>query len=522
MAKSNSYGEVALGQEGLGLAQVLTPYDATKFGTKVIAAKDAQKKADAKEAEKIKPMDFDPAKAAKSWYEIYGEKSAEKFHNLGETYVDLTIETSAVNLLSDPYEKKQRTAELNKKISMFNVDKANYEDETIQQIAQKDLWTYEKNAYKANPDNFTEKSGVNIDRFIDMNSNEYQEALKKTNGDEVAARNTVLRAHGNSLLEPKADIGKFVNFELGKTRQQLQDYGKEYLPTEIGEHYISTGVDGKKYISKNKIINGVLTDLYGVNGLLTTLIEDPLYRFDVLAFTGKEHITDVTKDEAYNYFAESPKGKAFVETLVAPEFAKYTVSANEINKNAGGGGADEVVLNSTPKSNVATGQMQTKVAGIYSATTNVSTSVSAIESWGIGKSNINSKEFVPTKNTTSTKGEVPKYGLTLNSDFEVNKIPVAKESFEFKFGGTEYKIIKGAKIPDVIFNDPNFDAGNLQYIGYDWITHGTYIDRTYDTAKSFDLITPLSDVEHLLKPEAVAKIRGGNGTQGDYDNIGNQ
>ena len=49
----NPYGEVALGQEGSGLAQIFTPYDATKFDRAVVASGEEQKKEDAKAAKEI-------------------------------------------------------------------------------------------------------------------------------------------------------------------------------------------------------------------------------------------------------------------------------------------------------------------------------------------------------------------------------------------------------------------------------------------------------------------------------------
>ena len=130
MATRNPFGTVALGQEGSGLAQVLTPYDSAKYDNAIIEQEQANKKEEAKALKELK-KDYklgDMVDLDKYWekdIDTYSDQFKELYNEEVSLFTD-AINVRQINdydtFLNESDKLTRRWAEHNKKAKLYNED----------------------------------------------------------------------------------------------------------------------------------------------------------------------------------------------------------------------------------------------------------------------------------------------------------------------------------------------------------------------------------------------------------------
>ena len=166
----NPYGEVALGQEGSGLAQIFTPYDATKFDRAVVASGEEQKKEDAKAAKEIKPIEVDIIEAQDYWNTMAYDYT-KPFDDLLSEGTELSREAIEVSSITDLKEKQRRTNELAFKNAEYNSKKESYKNNVLASTKQREIWRGQQSTWLSNQDKYSEESAYRLNEFTNLNDN---------------------------------------------------------------------------------------------------------------------------------------------------------------------------------------------------------------------------------------------------------------------------------------------------------------------------------------------------------------
>ena len=327
MAKVNVQGRVYGGQEGSGQAQILTPFDATKFPQQEMAVKEQDKAANLDAMAKRKMPDVEIKEIPEYWQV---DPLIKEFSGLEQTVMqnemkmnEATQERMALNPL-DP-NNYNRMVELDQEIyktaadtnNLIRSQKANLE----QTMQHKKLWETDKARFDLDSDNYSEDSQYNLAIFPNLSLKEQQQMLVD---------------NGGSLVEQKASYTDWAKSNVAYLKEFGEKLGFSGMPQvdESGQFYYVSSVDGLKY-DYDKLNELTLASMWDKAGLLSEIKRQPELEAAIIEYYGKDNINAITKKETYNFLKETDIGKEFVDMHMPEEWRKTKRSAGQMRTAQG-------------------------------------------------------------------------------------------------------------------------------------------------------------------------------------------
>ena len=218
-------GQVALGQEGSGLAQIFRPHDAGKYDAQIIAQKErakkeqlAQDKVKRKSALKPDSQDFvDPWEIDQESYAVEYKDLRQKQEQLYSDYANLQfLSGDALDDAIYNYTKSQAS---------LNTEEANLNDRLFVSGQQKALSVESRKVYDQNKGKYSERTDANIKNY----NNPPQAFLDKYDSVEEARRHYSEEVLGGSLLEEKLVQDKFSKALQGLQVAQITASGTSWV-----------------------------------------------------------------------------------------------------------------------------------------------------------------------------------------------------------------------------------------------------------------------------------------------------
>lgn len=355
MATRNPFGTVALGQEGSGLAQILTPYDSAKYDNAIIEQEQANRKEEAKALKEVK-KDFklgEMVELDKSWEKDIDTYSSQ-FKELYDEEVSLF--TDAINVrqindydtfLNESDKLTRRWAEHNKKAKLYNEDVY---------LSTQNKETFDK------ADAFAKDNQNEIDIEVwDKRKKEFTNppdyVMKEAGGDLQRARIKYLKDYCDNDLVPQRfvheDFQKEIRALTAQTAEKKGGGGVTWT-----DNFQNSGVggfiksDGTKVIfsdDEEKAI--VLANISNNKRALDYYRKEPLLEQPLKEYTkkiGKNDVSELSYREMYDFMAKDPAAMDFMKSQY---FWKDEVKSSQSfsqSTEVGGSGAVPVNNDGTP------------------------------------------------------------------------------------------------------------------------------------------------------------------------------
>lgn len=326
MTKINPAGRVYSGQEGSGQAQILKPFDATKFPQQEMAIKEKRKEDLVKEASKLKMVDIKIDAIPEYWNT---EALVNQYSELESTVL---ANEQKVNKLRgeymslDPLVEGNRTKlnKLNLEIYRISAETNNLirsKDREFKETMQhKDLWETEKANFNLDSNNYTEDSIYNLAIFPTLSLEEQQK---------------ILTENGGSLIEQKADYTEWAINNIPYLITYGEKLGFTGTPQMKGGFYGYTTYDGVNY-DYEKLTELTLNSMWDKAGLLSEIKRLPQLEQEILSYYNKTNINEVTKRETYEFLKNTEIGQEFVDKHMPPEWLQTKTSYRQMRDDTGG------------------------------------------------------------------------------------------------------------------------------------------------------------------------------------------
>lgn len=341
MATRNPFGTVALGQEGSGLAQILTPYDSAKYDNAIIEQEQANRKEEAKALQEAK-KDFKLGEMVdldKSWEKDIDTYSSQ-FKELYDEEVSLF--TDAINVrqindydtfLAESDKLTRRWAEHNKKAKLYNED-------VYLSIQNKETFDNAKTFADNNQDKIdTELYGKREKEFT--SPPDY--VMKQAGGDLQKARIIYLRDYCDNNLVPQRFVhDEFANKITALTAKKAVEKGGG------GTHWVDDigGGVGGYVTSRNEVVtfddnemkDVVLANISNNKRALDyyrkqPMLEEPLKTY---AKNINKNVDQLSYREMYDFMAQDPAAMDFMKTQYF--WNDKSKSYSTFSEQSGGGG----------------------------------------------------------------------------------------------------------------------------------------------------------------------------------------
>lgn len=326
MAKLNPAGRVYAGQEGSGQAQILKPFDATKFPEQGMAIKEKRKEDLVKEASKLKMSEIKIDDIPEYWNT---EALVNQYSDLERTVLE---NEQKVNKAREEYMSLDPLVEGNRaKLNKLNVEIYKTSAETNNLIRSKDrefkqtmqhkkLWETDKARFDLGSDKFTEDSQYILAIFPTLSLEEQQKIWKE---------------NGGSLIEQKANYTDWANNNITYLKTYGENLGFTGQPQQVGDFYGFTTADGVKY-DYEKLTELTLNSMWDKAGLLSEIKRQPQLEQNILTYYNKKDINEVTKLETYEFLKDTEVGQAFVEKHMPPEWLSTKSTYRQMREDTGG------------------------------------------------------------------------------------------------------------------------------------------------------------------------------------------
>ena len=334
----NSYGRVAGGQEGSGQAQIVQPYDASKFAKLELAQKEKDKEEKAKgmkDARAFKPEEFE--KMEKGWIDDAAFYSDE-VHGLENSMTSNTLKYfTNLATIKDPDALYSANLEVAKERADINYKIRNLNQELDLGMQNKADFDRARSIYDG-PDKDKideEETSLRLKTFQTLEGQE--KLLAKNNGNIQETRRDLLRQWDNSLV-----ASKFTWDDWQKDRRGVyQGYGKEVtsggsgINREEGTLYYSEQYN--KTYNLDEITNSETEALLNNRQYQKWIKDNSILADSLMNSYPNKKLEDISQQEVYKWAKESPDFKTYVEAnFLPPNVVKQTTRKSQIREDGQG------------------------------------------------------------------------------------------------------------------------------------------------------------------------------------------
>jgi hypothetical protein len=507
MATRNPFGTVALGQEGSGLAQILTPYDSAKYDNAIIEQEQANRKEEAKALQEAK-KDFKLGEMVdldKSWEKDIDTYSSQ-FKELYDEEVSLF--TDAINVrqindydtfLAESDKLTRRWAEHNKKAKLYNED-------VYLSIQNKETFDNAKTFADNNQDKIdTELYGKREKEFT--SPPDY--VMKQAGGDLQKARIIYLRDYCDNNLVPQRFVhDEFANKITALTAKKAVEKGGG------GTRWVDDigGGVGGYVTSRNEVVtfddnemkDVVLANISNNKRALDyyrkqPMLEEPLKTY---AKNINKNVDQLSYREMYDFMAQDPAAMDFMKTQYFWNDKSKSYSTFSEQSGGSSSGADiQTTLNDGTKQIKTKGNVFLEIVNTWgSENLRPQVSTNSLVTTNMSGKYIRKAGAIWTPSTRSEsalKGEdAPSTPQRLKStSIESNTIVIAKDNIDVNLGGQKITIKKGSAPPQELLNNKQFVSDNYNKLDYQIWSTAIFTDDA--TKLDNPISSPIEDMETL-------------------------
>lgn len=505
--KAQALGQVALGQEGSGLAQVFRPHDAGKYDAQLIALKQQKTKDDKlkrKTAAKPETLDLkDPWERDIEYYSNELSDLRQKQEQLYIDYADLQFLNGV--------ELDQALVDYAKSQAEINTTEAELNDKLFTSGQQRKLSVESNKEYNSPKQSLyssrTERNQVLYD-------NPPQELIEKYGSVEAARqyiKDNVLP--NGAILEPVLDQNDFAKEIQGLQVASVRSSGgSTILPDGRVQHNTWKQKEYADAAQKAKTLSA-----YGNNQLaLRSITEEnhPLYSSLKEAYNVDDPSL-LSHKEIYNFLENDKTGAVdqyFEDNYYLEDATSWDTKITGKGRGSGGisgvAEGDKVVEG---LSNVSSAQSFYKKDGEEFNVDATAKKVLTVNGKDYVYDNV---EFLLPSNAFSGQkgGEMPKSTSVMleNPNVAMVLMDVANKDIEFKVGDKKLTIAKGEPIPRTLADDPQFVSDYSNDISEEVYMSATVLDTDRGGVR-YNVLFPAEDGKEVLPTdvydEAVGKLQ---------------
>lgn len=331
----NAYGLSAAGQEGSGMNQILTPYDATKFDRAIVAAgeKNKEDKAKAmKEAKAFKPPDFE--KLTTPWVNDAKLLSRELYQIEQDTLANEMQYYKNISEIKDPdalYEANLQVATDRAKI---NSRYRKLEDEVQmglvnQKIADDAIRTFDGNSTLFD-------AGVTKHRIEEFSTLKGREDLIEQYGIQGARDYLLREEYGGSLLKDKFNYNKHQAERINVNQSMGHESSWGWATKNVEKGLLYRSESSEKIYDLNEIKQAEISVLRDYD-TYQEWIKNDRFRDEILDMFGADSPSQITKEQVIEFAEKSPEFEQYVKVELMPrDIIKYSESATQLREDAAG------------------------------------------------------------------------------------------------------------------------------------------------------------------------------------------
>lgn len=512
MATRNPFGTVALGQEGSGLAQILTPYDSAKYDNAIIEQEQTRRKEEAKalqeEAKTLKAPDkINPTKYWNKDFELY----SKEFDAINDGEKDLFLEFAYLsnnipNAGQDPTEWRKRKYEYDLKQIEQQKKLKDWEHKVALETQNKEDYEYAEayvsaNTTKIDPikqekiyKNFFEPPKELVDRF-DGNV----EKARAYYTYEIMGGKDGLIAHQFDW----AAHNKRVKDATATTAKELAGSDIEFDSNQ--GLWVNTSTKRKVYDQnqmKALTLSAIASDK---NALIFFRDEEPELK-NALDLYAKDKNTKrelLSTSDVYDFLAsENPVAKDYLQRRYYWNNSSETNKSFQQSNDGYGSGADiQTSLNDGTKQMKTKGNVFLEIVNTWgSENLRPQVSTNSLVTTNMSGKYIRKAGAMWTPSTRSEsalKGEdAPRTPQRLKStSIESNTIVIAKDNIDVNLGGQKITIKKGSAPPQELLNNKQFVSDNYNKLDYQIWSTAIFTDDA--TKLDNPISSPIEDMETL-------------------------
>ena len=505
MAKTVSAGRVYLGQEGSGQAQILTPFDATKFPQQEMAITEKRKEDEQKQLQdKRKNFKLNVAELENGWAKD-NEFYSKEFDRINNETVNLYLKYAQMENITDVNDYNKAMYEIRAEEAALNKDIAKYNKLQDAGIQNQGIYN-ESLAIIQSPENLNkimqQESAENLHNFVYPP----QKVIDEAGGDIQEARNIYLRDY----LGGKIPVNRFNHNS--QFQVPMQKTIAEMIQTSSGSNikynselggYETTDYELSKF-DKNQMREIVLTNAANNPELLKFYLTDPKLLASIKEYTGVDNPKEIPlygEGSVYEWFTESPVAEKYRQDQYYLKDQTSSSKSFSQDRNANGGSNIVTQINEGNKEMPMEGSVSLEVTRTFGeravkpkvkANSKVTTNFK-------GQQSVQGKLWRVSSNTESSlrTGEMPNGTEVslVDQSLEVNTVPVAANDITYTVLGKTFDLKEGTPIPVELLNDKNFVQQNYNNLGYQNYASGIFLDA--DNNK-YPLTAPAEDMKSLF------------------------
>lgn len=523
MATRNPFGTVALGQEGSGLAQVLTPYDSAKYDNAIIEQEQTNRKDEAKalqeEAKTLKEPDkINPTKYWNRDFALYDKEFNELYDAETALFTEFAVlSNDKPKLGEDATEWRERKFNYDLKKVELQEKLNNWEQKMTIAIQNKEDFEF-ADAYVAN--HSTEVDPVKQDKIFKTFFEPPQELVDKFGSVEKA------RAYYTHDMMGGRDGLIAHQFDWLKHNDRIKQETATTAKKTAGGSVVFNEEKGGWVDTQT---NNIIYDLKQMRGITLSAIasdknaliyfrdEEPKLReaLDIYAKNKGTKREYLSTDDVWNFLAsDDPVAKDYLQLYYWNNSSETSVGFQQARDGYGSGNDLQTSINDGSKVMRNEGSVDyqaSKLLGAKYIKPQMFAQVVVTTNLGGKYINKHSSTWTPSTNTkTALKGEPPpQTPVTLKSaTIEANTITIAKDDITYNDGTGTITINKGSSVDVNLLKNKNFVAANHGKLDYKIYGTAIFTDNAYKL--DHPLYAPIEDMKTLFTPDGYSEVQKRN------------
>lgn len=333
----NSYGRVAGGQEGSGQAQIVQPYDASKFAKLELAQKEKDKEEKAKgmkDARAFKPEEFE--KINEYWVEdakFYAKETQaltkdmttntlEYYNNLATIKDPDALFDANLKVAEDRSRINARAKQLNEELTLGMQNREFYEKSQALYDSKQGDWDGDETEARRN-------EFLNIETRPDL--------IKEAGGNKQAARRLLVEEYGGSLVVEKWDQAKHTTTSIAANEARSTTTTSGFPTFDLEKGMIYQNKSTNTYHNLQQAVDHDMNIIQNSRQYQNFLKSNPKLRDDIQGYYGDKPIDKMPEAELLKWAAQSDVYKNFVKgTYLGGDETSYVRTASQSNEGGSG------------------------------------------------------------------------------------------------------------------------------------------------------------------------------------------
>jgi hypothetical protein len=333
----NSYGRVAGGVEGSGQAQIVQPYDASKFAKIELAQKEKEKEEKAKgmkDARAFKPEEFE--KVNEYWVEdakFYSNETQaitkdmtgntmQYYNNLATIKDPDALYEANLKVAEDRSRINARVKHLNEEVTLGMQNKEFYEKSQA-------LYDSDQNKWDADETEARRYEFLNIETRPDL--------IEQAGGNKQAARRLLVAEYDGSLVAERWDQAKHTTTSIASNEARATTTTSGFPTFDLDKGMIYQNKSTNTYHNLQQAVDHDMNIIQNSRQYQKFLKSNPKLRDDIQSYYGNKPIDEMPEGELLKWAAQSDAYKNFVKgTYLGGDETSYVRTASQSREGGSG------------------------------------------------------------------------------------------------------------------------------------------------------------------------------------------